>query len=358
MSGILGSISHWAKSPAPRSVNGDKDSRGTKRKAKGDPYDEIDDDDSTTQKTPSSLRTRSRISSEAPSSSAKGRPSSTGKATAKRRSRSSGIRKDGATDGSRVDAAANLARAQEPQAARLHPQPEGEQPKGSLAPVADMGIPEASTDGNTGAAPNGPAKDEPKPADRPSTKGSTKGKAKATGITKTAEAEKKEAEVEAEAEAEAGEGEEHEVHALLQHRMAQDDSGRVELLVHWEGEKEEEATWESEEEIQKGAAETLYAYWKAQGGRINALFIKPKDAPPETYHVFKILNHDKRPRGGFEFEVQWVGHPPTRGETSVEAEPKLKKIAPEALNEYWESVGGREKFLAKRGRNNKKTRTE
>ncbi|KAI0836494.1 hypothetical protein F5Y06DRAFT_273604 [Hypoxylon sp. FL0890] len=348
MSGILGTISHWAKSPAPRSVNGDKESRGTKRKAKGDPYDEIDDDDSTTQKTPSSLRTRSRISSEAPSSSAKGRPSSAGKAATKRRSRSLGIRKDEGADGSRVDAPANLARAQEPQAARLHPQPEEEPPKSSLAPVADMGIPEVSNDANTGAAPNGPAKDEPKPADKTSI-GAAKGKGKATQGDQEDKADKKEAEV--------GEGEEHEVHALLQHRMAQDDSGRVELLVHWAGEKEEDATWESEEEIQRGAAETLYAYWKSKGGRINALFIKPKNPPPETYHVFKILRHEKKPRGGFEFEIQWVGHPPTRGETSMEAEPKLKKIAPAALEEYWGSVGGRDKFLTKRGRA-KKARTE
>lgn len=42
MSSILTNI--FAKSsPAPRSVNGDKESRGTKRKAKSDPYDEIDD---------------------------------------------------------------------------------------------------------------------------------------------------------------------------------------------------------------------------------------------------------------------------------------------------------------------------
>lgn len=346
MSRILDSISHWAKSPAPRSVNGDKESRGTKRKAKGDPYDEIGDDDSTIQRTPSSLRTRSRISSEAPNSSAKGRPFSAGKTTTKRRSRSLGVRKDDPAGGSRVDAEANLARAQEPQAARLHLQPEEQHPKSSLVPVADMGIPEASNEDNAGIALNGPAQDEPKSVDKASTGDGAKGKAKAAEAD---EADKKESEVD--------EGEEHEVHALLQHRMAQDGSGRVELLVHWEGEKEEEATWEPEEEIQRGAAETLYAYWKAKGGRINALFIKPKNPPPETYHIFKILRHEKKPRGGFEFEVQWVGHPPKRGETSMEAEPKLKKVAPKAVEEYWESVGGREQFLATRGRG-KRVKTE
>lgn len=156
---------------------------------------------------------------------------------------------------------------------------------------------------------------------------------------------------------EVDEREEHEVKALLEHRVATDSTGTVEFLVHWVGEEKKEATWETEEEIQRGAEETLYAYWKAQGGRINTLFIKPKNPPPEFYHVFNILRHEKKARGGFEFEVQWVGHRPIRGETTMEAETKLKKKAPELLKGYWESIGGREKHLAKRGRN-KKPRTE
>ncbi|KAI1099805.1 hypothetical protein F4804DRAFT_68667 [Jackrogersella minutella] len=344
MSGILNIFS---KSPAPRSVNDDKESRGTKRKAKGDPYDEIDDDD-LVQKTPSSLRTGSRISSEAPSSSAKGRTSSTAKLI-KRRGRSLGVRKDDVVDGPRADAATNLARAQEPQAARLQPQSEEEHINVSLVPVADMGVPESFDDSNINAAPNGSADDEPKHTKKTPTAGNGKGK---TEETKVNQEEEEHVEVD-----ERDEREEREVRALLQHRMAQDGSGKVELLVHWSGEDEEDSTWELEEEIQGGAGETLYTYWKAQGGRINALFIKPRNPPPETYHVFKILGHEKKARGGFEFEIQWVGHPPTRGETSMEAETKLRKIASRALDEYWESVGGRDKFLAKRGRN-KKQRTQ
>jgi hypothetical protein len=151
--------------------------------------------------------------------------------------------------------------------------------------------------------------------------------------------------------------EEHEIAKLLEHRMAGDRSGAVELLVQWVGEGEQDATWEAENEIQQGAEEILYEYWKAQGGRINALFHKPKSPPPEIYHVFKVLRHEKKNRGGFQFEVQWVGHPATRGETSMETETKLRSVAPELLDEYWESVGGRESHLAKRGRA-KKIRTE
>lgn len=41
----------------------------------------------------------------------------------------------------------------------------------------------------------------------------------------------------------------------------------------------------------------------------------------------------------------------------MEAETKLKNIAPELLQEYWESIGGRAKYLAARGRA-KKSRIE
>ncbi|KAI1373142.1 hypothetical protein F4677DRAFT_231088 [Hypoxylon crocopeplum] len=348
MSAILNTItSSWAKSPAPGSVNGDKEPRGTKRKAISDPYDDIDDDDSV-QKTHLTQRTKSRISSEAPSSSVKGRSSSSVN-PAKRRGRTPGVRKSNASSGSRADAAANLARAQEPQAARLHPQaqpePNEDKTKSSLVPVADMGVPELSNDSSAGAAVlDGPSNAEPEPVDEARVESDAKGKAKAVE-PEVNEAEDQEPEFDLR--------EEHEVHALLEHRMAQDHSGKVELLVHWVGEGEDDATWELEQEIQEGAEEILYAYWRAQGGRMNALFIKPRNPPPETYHVYSILNHKKKARGGFELEVQWVGHPTTRGETSMEAETKLRNIAPEALDEYWKSVGGREQFLAKRGRGKK-----
>ncbi|KAI2617894.1 hypothetical protein GGR54DRAFT_640978 [Hypoxylon sp. NC1633] len=347
-------ITNMFKSPAPGSVNGDKESRGKKRKAKGDPYENIDDGDSA-QKKSSTPRTKSRISSETPGSSVtKGRPSSSGRAGANRASRSKGSRKSDA-----VDAVANLARAQEPQAARLQPQPQsqpqpqprpdGDYTKSSLIPVANMGDPELPVDDDADApAPAGPSHIEPKPADKTPADADAKGKT-IDAKPQVNEAQKKQSDID--------QREEHEIQALLKHRMTKDGSGIVQLLVHWAGETEEQATWEFEEEIQRGAEDTVYEYWKAQGGRLNTLFIKPNNPPPEIYHVYNILRHEKRARGGFEFEVQWVGHPATRGETTMEAEVKLKKIAPKAIDEYWEGVGGREKFLAKRGRN-KKQRTE
>ncbi|KAI1388093.1 uncharacterized protein F4822DRAFT_302046 [Hypoxylon trugodes] len=341
----------WVPSPNSRSVSGDKESRGTKRKAKANPYDEIEEDEPI-QKTPLTHRNRTRISSETPSSNSKGRPTSVANSS-KRRSRSLGVRKD-----DHVDATANLARAQEPEAARLQPQPQEETPQNPLVPEADMGVPDFSKEDNAATAPDIPVSNGFKPYNDTSTKSKAKGKEKAT-TTATTTTTTTTTNLD---QANTNQGdpdprEEHEVHAILQHRMTRDGSGRVELLIHWEGETEEEATWELEEEIQKGADEILYAYWKSQSGRSAALFFRPKDPPPETYHVFNILNHKKRMRGGFEFEVQWVGHSTTPGETSMEAESKLRKIAPALLDKYWANKGGRDKFLAKRGRN-KHLRTE
>lgn len=146
------------------------------------------------------------------------------------------------------------------------------------------------------------------------------------------------------------EGEEREVKGFLNHRLNED--GSVDLLVQWAGEPDSAATYEAEGELQEGAAETVYAYWKAKGGRSESLFYNAKPEVPEVYHVFKILRHEKKGTI-FLFEVQWVGYPPSAGNTTMEPEAKLKKTAPQLLDEYWESKGGRAKFLAKRGRGRK-----
>ncbi|KAI5919593.1 hypothetical protein F4810DRAFT_686869 [Camillea tinctor] len=366
-------------SPAAARVNGEQNNssglRGTKRKSKQDPYDIVDEDDEP-QRTPVSQRNnKSRIASETPNSS-------TGRVSAgkiKRRSRSSiATRTESPVQPVRRDAAANSARTKEPEAAQQQPDPEDEDQGNASAPVADMGASgslENKKAGNTAAAtPKNINKAQAETDPKSVSKSTPKGKGKSAAQSKPEaepepepepEGEEEEEEEEAEEEGEADRNidedddrEEHEIDSLLKHRMASDGSGIVEILVHWLGEKKEDATWEIEEEIQRGAEETLYDYWKAQGGRLNALFIKPKNPPPEIYHVFKVLRHEKKTRGGFQFEVQWVGHPPTRGETSIEAENKLKNIAFAQLTEYWDSIGGREKHVAKRGRGNKRARTE
>ncbi|KAI2636806.1 hypothetical protein GGS21DRAFT_513329 [Xylaria nigripes] len=338
--------------------------RGAKRKAKPDPYEELagttEDDDEVipARISPSSQRTaRSRMSSATPGSSVKSRPLLLSKRGIARPSIKSqrgdasstteaaaiaSVNTATTASPSRASKKAHSVRAKAADTARTHPD--------STAPEAPMGG-LGLLHNNAISAPAAPAS---APVPEPRTEVTAGPPPQDKGKAKQPESETAQA-------AKQVDDEDHrevkEVAKLLEHRMARDQSGFVELLVQWVGEDEKDASWESESEIQQDADEILYEYWKTQGGRINALFHKPKNPPPETYHVFKVLRHEKRNRGGFQFEVQWVGHPPTRGETSMEAETKLRHIAPESLAAYWDSVGGRANFLAPRGRV-KKSRTE
>lgn len=333
---------------SPNKQNGTSaDPRGTKRKAKADPYEPMEEDDEDdiipARKTPTSQRTaRSRLSSTTPGSSTRPRISVTGKRPRGRPSlKSQQGDASSVAVASQIHAEVNTAGAKAPETKPMQ--------LDSLVPEAPMG--------GLATVPQPETVNEPTPKN--------KGKAKQIEAMATEQARGKEAEVEVEEKEEENEEEEegedvreeHEIAKLLKHRMTSDQSGAVELLIQWMGEGEQDATWELEEEVQHGAEDALYDYWKAQGGRINALFHKPKNPPPETYHVFKVLRHEKKNRGGFQFEVQWVGHPATRGETTMEAESKLKNISPTLLEEYWESVGGRTNHLAPRGRG-KRARTE
>ncbi|KAK7943668.1 uncharacterized protein PG986_012781 [Apiospora aurea] len=326
MSTILSNLKGLMSPSKPSSVNGDnhlnnedKMSRGLKRKA--DPYDVVaDEEDDTPQPSSSTGKqrvSRSRVSMDAPPpSSAKARPSA-GKI--KRRSRSSGKPAGVELDSSpsKPSASQSTATAQSNGDAA-----EEDKAKASKVPVADMGG-EELLQGNG---------DAPAESDKPNHHD-------ADEMIQNA-LEKREF-------ANTAEDGETEIDKLLKHRRLAD--GSIEILVKWVDEPEEDATYEPEEEIQRGAAETLYDYWKAHGGRTDALFYRGKTAMAETYHVFKILRHEKK-KTIFQFEVQWVGYPATPGNTSIEPETKLKKICPELLNEYWASKGGREAHLAKRGR--------
>ncbi|KAF2963169.1 hypothetical protein GQX73_g10412 [Xylaria multiplex] len=350
--------------------------KGTKRKAKTDPYEDMGEDEEEVipaRKTPTSQRSaaRSRPLSATPGSSSRPPRSSlpsSGKRTISRvfiilgrPGRPSLKSQQGDTSdmvvASKTSAESNLARAKASDA--VHVQPD------SLVPEAPMGGLELLGNNTTGALAPSVSKPRTKTVDGPPPQG--KGKVKQT-VTRSAQQtrgevggrEKQEENGEQEQQEEEPEEdtrEEHEIAKLLEHRMTSNGSGAVELLVQWVDEGEQDATWEAEDEIQQGAEELLYKYWDAQGGRIRALFHKPKNAPPEIYHVFKVLRHEKKNRGGFQFEIQWVGHSAARADTTMEAETKLKNIAPELLREYWESVGGRASHLAPRGRA-KKPRTE
>ncbi|KAI1204012.1 hypothetical protein F5X97DRAFT_7945 [Nemania serpens] len=386
----------WTSSPKKQadraSANGAApDPRGTKRKAKADPYeaiddagddeddDEDDDDDDDdvipARKTPVSQRTtRSRLSSTTPGSSTRPRLSLAGRRP--RHQPSLNLQQGDASD---VAAASRANAGVRPRSARAKAPDTTRIPLDPPVPEAPMGGLELLGGNTADASATEAPKPQPEIVHQPPPPNKRRGKEKQIDSMAAQQAQDKEAATATittttttaeappppaaavkpveEAEAEEDTREEHEIARLLKHRMTNDREGVVELLVQWVGESEQNATWEAEEEIQQGADDVLYEYWKAQGGRVNALFHKPKNSPPEVYHVFKILRHEKKNRGGFQFEVQWIGHAATPGETSVEAEPKLKSIAPELLHEYWESVGGRASYLAPRGRA-KKMRTE
>ncbi|KAI0811873.1 hypothetical protein GGR55DRAFT_91807 [Xylaria sp. FL0064] len=349
-------LNFW-NSPSKRGsvIDTASDARGMKRKAKVDPYEDMDDDDDDiipARKTPTSQRTaRSRLSSAPATPGSSTRPRQALPASGKRRpgrpslKSQQGDTPDKAVAPPKTNAEANLARAKAPDAAHQLPD--------SLVPEAPMGGLELL--GNNAAATSAPLSTKPPQAEKvkeplPQAKGKAKpAETRPAQKPQSGEAEKQEQEEDSREVAE--------IAKLIKHRMAGDRSGAVELLVQWAGEDEKDATWEAEEEIQQGAEEMLYEYWDAQGGRINALFHKPKNPPPEIYRVFKVLRHEKKNRGGFQFEVQWVGHSAARADTTMEAETKLKKVAPELLNAYWESVGGRASHLAPRGRA-KKARTQ
>ncbi|RYP03283.1 hypothetical protein DL764_005245 [Monosporascus ibericus] len=330
---MLKSVTGWMhSSPAPKSVDGDhqgdgQTSRGIKRKHESDPEDGTDNQEDAVQKTRLGRRTKSRISSEAPSTVRRGRLSS----VKRRRSESLGVRNENPPADARVDAAANLLRAKRRESAQSNPEGEKDNPKDSLVPVADMGnADELLGDDRVDSV--------SKPKSNLKADANDKGAAKDGGNT-------------ADAKGLQEQGEEHEVKAILDHRTGEGERGAIELLVHWVGETKEEATWEAEEEIQKGAAETLYDYWNSKGGRGRALFNELQ--LPEEYRVFKVLRHERRQRGGFHLEVQWVGYSDSPVDTTWEAETKLKTVAPGPLEDYWDSVGGRGKFLARRGRSKK-----
>ncbi|KAJ8104857.1 hypothetical protein ONZ43_g7656 [Nemania bipapillata] len=229
-------LNFWS---SPNKQNGTSaDTRGTKRKAKADPYEPMeeepvvadseewmngtDDEDDIipARKTPTSQRTaRSRLSSATPGSSTRPRVSVTGKRPRGRPSLKSqqGDTSDVAVP-SRIDAEANSVRAKAPNTKPMQPD--------SLVPEAPMGGLELLGNNTANASAASVPVPEPKTTvDETAPK--DKGKSKQTETMSTEQAGGEEAEVEQKEEndVEEGEGEgedareEHEIEKLLKHRM-------------------------------------------------------------------------------------------------------------------------------------------
>lgn len=92
-------------------------------------------------------------------------------------------------------------------------------------------------------------------------------------------------------------------------------------------------TWEDERRLQEDTARTLYAYWRAEGGRCCALNL----GPDAVYHVFWVLA--SRGEGAKRhFKCQWVGYPATEQQCSWESGAVVKVIARDALAAYFDRL--------------------
>ncbi|KAL2678942.1 hypothetical protein Neosp_009696 [[Neocosmospora] mangrovei] len=120
---------------------------------------------------------------------------------------------------------------------------------------------------------------------------------------------------------------------LIDHRIDPSDPTRVQIRVRWVG--LEVQTWEDEWRLQEDAARTLYAYWRAEGGRCYALNL----GPDAVYYVFRVLA--SRGEGAKrQFKCQWVGYPATEQQCSWESEALIKAIARDVLEAYLDRVYG------------------
>ncbi|KAH8649060.1 hypothetical protein BX600DRAFT_109755 [Xylariales sp. PMI_506] len=344
MSGLFHTLTNWSPSKSkPSRDDGADDSeqqRGTKRKA--DPYDITDGggklqlnpmassahvSDDVSRLTPTA-RERSRVPSEAPSTS-RSRASA---AKIQRRSRSSSTRP------TQPELNASAA---SPSAGKANSpvKTNGESAKSPVkGPGAEMGSITAEF----------PAAEDSKVAIRETRSPKKPIETDAEKLLAVAQEKEQEAEKGESATSAPAKGADDnlfEVENLLEFRRV--NGGNIELLVKWVNEPESDASWEPEAEIQRGASETLYDFWKKKGGRSEVLFADSEE--PEVYHIFKILRHNKG-KPAFVFEIQWVGYSDKSADTTWEPEPKLKRIAPALLQEYWESVGGRDKFVSRRGK--------
>ncbi|KAM6529991.1 hypothetical protein FALCPG4_008114 [Fusarium falciforme] len=118
---------------------------------------------------------------------------------------------------------------------------------------------------------------------------------------------------------------------FVDHRIDPSDPTRVQIRVKWVG--LEIQTWEDEWRLQEDAARTLYAYWRAEGGRCCALSL----GPDAVHHVFRVLaSHGEGAKR--HFKCQWVGYPATEQQCSWESGVVVKAIARDALAAYFDSL--------------------
>nr|UWK21933.1 chromo(chromatin organization modifier)domain [Trichoderma taxi] len=98
----------------------------------------------------------------------------------------------------------------------------------------------------------------------------------------------------------------------------------IEIQVEWDT---GEVTWEPETNLHEDAPDSLFEYWREQGGR------PQNPADPEIYEVFAILKHNKnRSR----LLVEWVGFEPS--EASWASRKIIEETAKDIVDAYFDSL--------------------
>ncbi|KAK7419833.1 hypothetical protein QQZ08_010666 [Neonectria magnoliae] len=108
---------------------------------------------------------------------------------------------------------------------------------------------------------------------------------------------------------------------IVGHRWKRDE---IEVEVQWE---QGPATWEPEENFHRDAPDSLFAYWKAQGGRP----LNPKD--PDLFVIFAIRKHSPNKK---RLLVEWLGY--GAEENSWLPREAVEETAPAAVEEYLKSL--------------------
>ncbi|KAK2728884.1 putative chromo domain-containing protein [Colletotrichum kahawae] len=120
---------------------------------------------------------------------------------------------------------------------------------------------------------------------------------------------------------------------IINHRPDPDDPTLLQMRVCWTHDK---PTWEPESSIQEDAGEALFAYWDTvEGGRAGAM------ADKNLWHVLKVEKHKQEASGTVKLRVVWV----RSLKLTWEPEEKVIQCAPELVDDYWTTKGGRQKHI-------------
>ncbi|PON23044.1 hypothetical protein TGAM01_v208049 [Trichoderma gamsii] len=98
----------------------------------------------------------------------------------------------------------------------------------------------------------------------------------------------------------------------------------IEIQVEWDT---GETTWEPEINLHEDVPDTLFQYWREQGGRPS----NPVD--PEMYEVFAIRKHNGNRT---KLMVEWVGYEPS--EATWVSRKGVEETAKDIVDAYFESV--------------------